>query len=295
VGVSWDPELVDRISSLHLIARELVWGMSTGLHQSSKSTRSIEFLEHKEYTPGESIRDIDWKVFARNDKLMIRKQQADTEVNIFIVLDASGDMATTSTGFPSLENSKMGKALSLAAALTLYAVRSAEPVGLILSGGTGINHDCIPPSRRSKAAIFDLLARVKPGGKADLHNNLPRLMPLLTQKSIVVLISDWMEEPAQWGPSLEMLSAAGHDIRVLHLYSKGEWSLDLPDSVKLFSYESPQEINLDIEKIKSEFKLIVSNYQQEVEDWALRSRAIWSMAALEESLVLPLITVVKGF
>jgi uncharacterized protein (DUF58 family) len=294
LSITWDPELVDRVASLHLIARELVWGMTSGMHRSNRTTRSIEFVEHKEYTAGDPIRNIDWKVYARNDRLMIRKQQADTEANIIVIVDASGDMATTAEGYPSLEDSKLGKAVTLAASLTLYAKRRAEPIGLFLMGGKEASHAFIPPSRRSTAAIFDTLTRVKAHGEANVGEALFQVAQRLQKKSIVIIISDWMEEPSDWGPVLETVAAAGHDIRTIQLFSRQEWELQLPESIKLFSYELPNEISVDIDSVRDNFVQIVEDYRKEVQQWAVKCKTKWTMAPIEDSLVVPLVQVVKG-
>ena len=89
MSIPWDPVLHDRLTRLHLLARQIVWGMTSGNHRSNRVTQSIEFVEHKVYQPGDPLSSIDWRVFARTDKLMVKKQQAETNSDVVLVLDAS--------------------------------------------------------------------------------------------------------------------------------------------------------------------------------------------------------------
>ena len=88
----WDPDTVARAARIQLRARELAWGYRIGQHASKRVAKGIEFMDTKEYTPGDPIRDIDWRVAARSDRLVIRRQVAETDLKIFLVLDASAEV-----------------------------------------------------------------------------------------------------------------------------------------------------------------------------------------------------------
>jgi hypothetical protein len=294
MSLVWDPELNDRLLSLHLLAREILWGISVGMQRSMQVTKSIEFVEHREYQPGDPISAIDWKVYARTDRVMIRRQQADTEGTMVLVLDASADMDTTDSGQPNFKSSKLGRAITALAALTLYAQKRAEPVGLLIIGGTGAEHQWIPPSRRAVGSIFNALASVEGAKKADLKQGLSTLVAKLSKPSIVFIASDWMEEPSEWGIALENLASMRHDIRGLHLYSKLEWTFKIPDSVRLYGKEDGREIPLQREQVSQRFLEEVAKYKLEIVEWSSRAKAVWSYAALEEELTFPLVKLVKG-
>ena len=156
-GVFPDPVINDRLTRLHLLARQLVWGMNSGNHRSNRVTQSIEFVEHRTYQPGDPISAIDWKVFARTDRLMIRRQQADTDAQLVLVLDATGDMQSGIDGqVGQWEDSKFGKALTSLAALTMMSHKRGDPVGLWVCGSEqqgGLN-GFVPPSGRTMHPIF---------------------------------------------------------------------------------------------------------------------------------------------
>ena len=277
------------------MAREIVWGMNNGHHRSHKVTRSIEFVEHKEYQPGDLLSSIDWKVYARTDKLMIRQQQADTDVDCVLVLDASADMAIAIQGEmnESLENSRLGKAITAIASLALMISNRGDAVGLWICGGKGVAEHFIPPSRRSLPAIFHALATVQSFAVAQLDLELQKFMRHLHRKSVIIMVSDWMEEPEKWGASLEMLAAQNHDLRSLHLYSRQEWSLDLPEDIRLMAHEDSRMVHFEVDGMKADFLDEVARYLDDVHTWAARSKTIWVEAALEDSLIAPLVELLR--
>lgn len=294
MSLEWDPELNDRLLSLQLLAREILWGISVGMQRSNQVTKSVEFVEHREYQPGDPISAIDWRVFARTDRVMIKRQQADTEASLILVLDASADMESTQNGKPDFVKSKLGRAITALAALTLYAQKNAEPVGLLVIGGSGSAYQWIPPSRRSAGVIFHTLAMIEGAEKANLEQGFLTLLSKLSKPSIIFIASDWMEEPSEWGKALEGLSSMRHDIRGLHLYSKIEWAFEIPESVRLYGRETGTEIPLQREQLRQRFVEEVENYKREIVEWSSRAKAVWSYAPLEEELVFPLLKLLKG-
>ncbi len=297
--IPWNPTIQDRLSKLHFLSREIVWGMNNGQHRSNRVTRSIEFVEHKLYEPGDPLSSLDWKVFARTDKLMIRRQSADTDANVVLMLDASGDMQSTDSGtVEDWVESKFGKALTSIAALTQMSSKRGDPVGLWVCGGCDVQTGLagyIPPTQRSIHAIFHCLAQVNPKGEGNLAGNIQNLAHRLPRKSVVVIVSDWMEDPDLWGPQLEVLASMGHDIRCVQLYSRREWNFDLPESIQVFSDEVQTKTPLDPVAMKESWDLVLQEYRDKVSQWAARSRAVWIESVLEEPLLPPLIRLVKGW
>lgn len=298
MSIPWDPIVQDRLTRLQLLSREIVWGMHTGQHRSNRVTQSVEFVEHKLYQPGDPISSLDWKVFARTDKLMIRRQSADTDANVVFLLDASGDMQSTHSGtIEDWTGSKFGRALTSVAGLAQMSDKRGDPIGLWIAGGEGAPsglNGYIPPSQRSLRPIFHRLASINPAGEALLHSNLAQLALHLPKKSVVIIVSDWMEEPSLWGPHLETLTAIGHDVRCLQLYSAVEWDLELPESIQVYSAEYQKHIPLDTPAMKKDWLDTVNQYQREIDTWSGRARAIWSQAAVEEELLPALIRLVRG-
>src|SRR5512147_495889 len=138
-----DPRVLSRIDSLELLARYVVEGFISGLHRSPHLGFSTDFAEHRQYMPGDDIRHIDWRLFARTDRFYLKEYEADTNTNFLVLLDVSGSMAYRSTpeGVTKLEYAKF-----IAACLTYLAHRQRDRVGLLCFSDEVV--DYVPPSAR---------------------------------------------------------------------------------------------------------------------------------------------------
>jgi uncharacterized protein (DUF58 family) len=269
---AWDPQVLARIAHLQLRARAAVAGWRTGDHRSKRTQSNVEFVDYKEYSPGDPIRHLDWRVAARADRLVIRRHAAETEVPVTLVVDLSGDLGTGSEERPELDSTKHGAAVSLAATLAVFLCRRGDPVGLQLIGGAGSPVSQMPPrcSSGHLAQLIGALASSRPDGKAELGSALQRIAERLPKRGVVVLISDLMEEPDQWGPSLGALARSGSDLRVVHVYEQAEWSLDWRAPTQLFSPEGGEPLAVDPAVARSTFAEVLDEYLAEVQGWLSR-------------------------
>ena len=292
----WNPEIVERAARLQLLSRQLVWGFRFGQHRSPKVTRSIEFAEHKEYEPGDSIRSIDWRVYARTERLLVRRQQADTELAVIFVLDASADMALGDSQKPQWENTHLGRASTLIASLCMLCQRRGERFGLWIMGGEGYELHWLPPrsSKNQLVQIMTQLAAIQPTGKANIAASLQELSTYIPKRALIYMLSDWMEEPQEWGPILSVLAAYKSDLRFLHLFSQKEWGLDFEAVAQFISDEYQSSIAIDSVASRADFTQIVSEYQKEVLHWCGLSRAMYIPVPIEEPLMQPFIKMIKG-
>ena len=292
-GVPWDVELLDRIERLHLSARRAVEGWRHGGHASRTLATNIEFVDHKEYAPGDPIRHVDWKVAARTDKLVIRRHEAETIVPVMLVVDASGDLGT-GQGPPDLERSKFGATITMAATLAVFLSNRGDPVGLTVVAGTGHADAHIPPGPRSLPAVIRALASVRPAGVANLHDALARLGERLPRRSVAMMVSDLMEDPGTWGPALGAMAARGVDCRVVHVYDPSEWDLDYAKPVVLFSPEDESSLAVDPETLRGAMSTVVDEYLAEVRGVLGRYRCSHHLAPIDRSLDLLLASVLGG-
>jgi uncharacterized protein (DUF58 family) len=260
----WDASLLSRIAHLHLVARRAVDGWRHGGHGSRRVSANIEFVDHQEYVPGDPIKHVDWKVAARTDRLVIRRHIAETVVPITIVLDASADLGTTN-GPPDLVQSKIGAAITMAATLAVFFRHRGDPVGLEVIAGSGVSERSIPPGPRSLPAVIRSLAEVEPHGTAQLEQAFARIGERLKRRSVVVVVSDLMEDPAVWGPSVGALVQRGVDCRVVHLYDPAEWTIDVPGPVLLFSPEGGEPAPVDPAASRTAMAEVVDEYVAEVQ------------------------------
>ncbi len=268
--ITWDPQALARIRHLLLYARQSVGGVEQGTHRSIARGTSLEFVDYKPYVPGDPTRNLDWKVWARSDRWVLRRFKAESNLPSMLVLDASGDMATGGTGTagsveagrPPLNGSKHGYAICLAATIAYYLYLRGEPVGLRILGGREARWNHVPPrkGREHLGRILAVLASVQPWGQAHIGQNLNHLRSLLGRGALVLLLSDLMEELDTWIPSIRHSGAYPTDVRVVHIQDRGELSLSNTDPANLFSPEGGTDLPLDPLAARPA-------YRREVEGW----------------------------
>lgn len=278
----WDPEVLARIRHLELRARQAALGFLHGGHRSIRTAANVEFSDYKEYTPGDNLRDLDWKVLGRSDRLVVRRHQAETELPVAIVLDASADLGTGRRGVvrrPPLEGSKFGYAVTVAATVAYFAHLRRDPVGLFTVGGQHAPFPAIPPrgGQGHLAQLFAQLASVSPSSRAGLGEALSTLAGRLTRRTVVVVISDLMEEPATFAGGFAHLARNRADLRVIHLHDRREWELDYKDAARFYSPEGGAELPVDPAGVRDAFAGVVREYVAEVKAILAPHRA-WLLA-----------------
>src|SRR2546428_909089 len=169
------PQVIRQISRLDLRAQFIVKGFLAGLHASPLHGFSVEFSEHRKYTPGDDLKDLDWNIYAKTDKYYIKKFQAETNLTGYLVMDLSGSMAYTYRQ----ELTKFEYAICLAAALGYLMTRQQDPVGLT-TFDTAIRASLPPRSRRTHLGnILSVLAGLKPTGPTDAAASLHQLASMV--------------------------------------------------------------------------------------------------------------------
>lgn len=263
----WDPEVLGRIRHLQLVSKRVVDSLLQGAHRSLRLGSAVEFADYQEYSPGDSIRHLDWKALARTDRLVIKRFEAETELVCNLVVDVSGDLATghaEGRGRPPLDGTKFGFAICLAATLAAYLQRHGEPVGLSVIGGDAVVRIPARPGKSHLAQIHRRLAEVRPGGVADLGLRLAELAPGMRRRSLVVVISDFMEETDSWMGALGGFGRRNTDLVGFHMLDRREMDLDFAEPRVLYSPEGGADITLDPVGARQEFREVAAAWRQEV-------------------------------
>src|SRR3954471_6105070 len=162
------PEVIRQVSRLDLRAKFIVEGFIAGLHASPFHGFSVEFSEHRKYTPGDNISDIDWNVYAKTDRFYIKKFQAETNLTGYLAMDLSGSVGYTY----GQELTKCEYGVSLAAALGYLMIHQQDPVGLI-AFDREVRQSLAPRSKRTQLGnILSVLAGLSPTGQTDIAKSL---------------------------------------------------------------------------------------------------------------------------
>ena len=232
-----DPETVSRISRLDLVARLVVEGFITGLHRSPYHGFSVEFSEHRPYMPGDSLRDIDWKAYAKSDRLYVKQYEEETNLKAYILLDISGSM-DFKAGAPL---SKFRYATSLAAALSYLMLKQRDAVGLLLYHHR-IESYVAPRSTQSQLQVLlKAIEQARPQSETKMAPAFHDLAERISRRGLVIVLSDLLDEPAEVLKGLRHFRHLGHEVIVFHLLDPRERDLDFRDEIRFYDLETPDE------------------------------------------------------
>ncbi|HSR51512.1 MAG TPA: DUF58 domain-containing protein [Acidobacteriota bacterium] len=237
-----DPAVLAGIKNLQLLAKTVVEGFISGLHQSPYHGFSLEFMEYREYTPGDDIRGIDWKVYARSDRFYVKKFQGETNTRIHILLDSSKSMA-----FSSHKLTKLEYASYLAASLAHFAVKQKDAAGLMVFDSEIRSY--LPPRSRSGQflQVLKRLEHLEPGGQTDISASLDSMSGLIKKRGLVVLISDFYQEVEEVTKALRFFHHRGNDLILFHLLDPVELELPLDKTMTLEDMETEERVPYDPE------------------------------------------------
>jgi uncharacterized protein (DUF58 family) len=246
-----DPRVVSRLTRLDLAARLVVEGFITGLHKSPYHGFSVEFAEHRQYMPGDPIKSIDWKVYAKSDRFYVKEFEEETNLRAYIILDTSRSMTYRSEGSPM---SKLDYGVNLAAALTYLMLGQQDAVGLLLFAEK-ITKYVAPRSVRSHLrTIFSELSGIRPGQGTDVSGCLHQLAERVRKRGLVILISDLMDDPEKTIAGLKHFRHRKHEVIVFHLLDKAEIEFPFEKEGGFVDLESGEEIETQPWEISAEYR-----------------------------------------
>lgn len=214
-----DPKVLDKIAGLEIKARLMVEGYLAGQQRSPKKGSSAEFLEHREYVPGDDPRFLDWKVFAKSDRFYIKQYEEETNLKAYLILDTSKSMAFASEGSVS----KLDYARYIAAGLTYLVSQQRDAVALVLWDKA--LRKFLPPGTSALhfKNVYTELENAKPDGTTDLAKLLLELAERIRRKSLIVVFSDLLDSNADGVlAGLRLIRRKGHDVVVFHVLDDAE-------------------------------------------------------------------------
>lgn len=262
------PEVIRQVSRLDLRAKFIVEGFISGLHASPFHGFSVEFSEHRKYTAGDNISDIDWNVYAKTDRFYIKKFQAETNLTGYMVMDLSGSMGYTYRQ----ELTKFEYGVSLAAALCYLMIHQQDPVGLI-AFDQKVTQSLAPRSKRSQLGnILSLLAKLSPKGETAIAKSLHQVAGMLRHRSLVMLFSDLLGDPDPIHRALHRLRHAGHDVIIFHILDEAEALFPFEGMVELEDNETNETLLVDADGIKADYLDEVAAFQAEYRKECLGAR-----------------------
>jgi uncharacterized protein (DUF58 family) len=243
------PEVINQIKRLDLRAQFIVKGFLQGLHSSPFHGFSVEFSEHRKYTPGDDPKDIDWLVYAKTDKYYVKKFEAETNITGYLVMDLSRSMGYTYRQ----EMTKFEYSICLAAALCYLMIHQQDPVG-VLTFDKKIRQSLRPKARRTQLGdVLSLLANLRPEGETDIAHSLIQVAAMLRHASLVMIFSDLLCDPGPVMESLYRLRHGGHDVTLFHVLDEAEVNFPFGGMVDLEDPESHERMALDADAFRSDY------------------------------------------
>lgn len=218
---SLDPAALLAIRDLELRARTVMEGLASGLHRSPFSGFSSEFTEYRQYSPGDDLRYLDWKAYARTDRFYLKKFEDETNLRCLLVVDTSRSMT-----FGSGSYTKLDYARTLAATLACFLHTQRDGVGIALFDETV--HHAVPPRWRAGhlGHIYAALSREPAARPTAMGTALDEVRQLCPKRTLILLVSDFLSPVDQWSSALAHLGAAGHDVRALQVLDPAELTLE---------------------------------------------------------------------
>lgn len=248
-------DALSRIARLEVQSRQLVEGFLSGQHRSPFFGQSIEFVQHREYVPGDDIRRIDWKVWSKTDKYYIKQYEEETNLRTTILVDASESMQ-----FGSGKVTKYDYACSIAAAMTYLLLRQQDAVSLAVFDEEVRTR---APSRSRQThlgTILSVLAVEKPRRKTDMHKLLKTIADEKSQRGMVVLISDLFAEREGLFKGLKLLRRRGHDVLLFQILDDQELDFNYEGTTLFEGLEESGKLTCDPKSLRDGYLAAMTEF-----------------------------------
>ena len=256
---SLDPAILDRLSSLSLVARTVVEGFMAGQHRSSHLGSSVEFAQHREYSLGDELRRVDWRVFGRSDRLVVKQFVEEENLVCHLLLDASESMA-----YGSLAWTKLDYARWCAAALAHLVLSSRDTAGLVVFDEA--YRAKVPPGNGAmqRKAILDALEVASASGRTSVGSVLKWVAPKLKRRGIVCLFSDFFDEPAEILAGIRLLRSGGHEPILFQILDPEEVSFGFESLLRLEGLEGTGVQKIDPRTIRQAYLEEIERHNTEL-------------------------------
>jgi uncharacterized protein (DUF58 family) len=244
------PEVLGSISSLDLVAKTVVDGFVAGLHRSPDFGFSQEFAEYRAYTPGDDLRHVDWNVYARTEKMFLKRFRGETNSLLTVLLDASNSMSYTSH-----KTTKMDYARFVAASLVYLACqRQRDAAGLIVFDDDV--REFIRPSTRQGQLhrLLNAIENAEPRARTDFAKPFTHFQEFLKRRGIVVVISDFYEDPATVIKAIEPMRYHGNEVILFHVLDPNEIKPKLSEPVVLIDMETDASLEVTPDYARNEYR-----------------------------------------
>jgi uncharacterized protein (DUF58 family) len=272
------PQTLARLGTLELRAKMIVEGVMSGAHRSPYQGYSVEFAQHRPYVAGDDIRHLDWKVYGRTDKLHLKQYQQETNLDLVVMVDCSGSMAYGSRTFEDASGAghkagpfgranwtKYDHATAAAAALSYVALRQGDRVGLVVFADEVKALTKRTSSLSSWRQIVGALSHNPVEAQTNLSRVVDQVLAKLTNRCLLVILSDLFEEPEKVRGALARVKHRGHDAIICEVLDRAERDFDLRDEAPFLGLEGEGQVRLDPRAIRTEYLAALNAHLEAIE------------------------------
>jgi len=254
------PRVADQIRGLGIAARRPMQGGIQGLHRSPDFGASVEFAEYRDYVEGDAHNLIDWSVFAKTDRYMIRRFQDETSLRASVLVDASASLNFRQAG----PVTKFEYACSLAAGLMYLLVCQGDAAALSFFTDRVTKRFAPVAGTETLSPVLLEMEKVEARGAGDIEKSLHEAAEMLKQRSLVIVISDLLQPPARFARGIQHLQHNRHDVTVFHVLDAAEIALPMRGLVELRDLETSEKLLIDADEIRPQYAQAVQGYLAEV-------------------------------
>ena len=280
----FDPKVLAGISNLALRARWVVEGLMSGIHRSRAKGFSVEFEEHREYSPGDEIRRIDWKALGKFDRYFIKEYEDETNLRAYLLLDASASMNYASDGI-----TKFDYACTLTASLAYLILKQQDAAGVVTFSN---RIESFVPPRAKRDYLIQILHALEnrgPAGETNVAKILEEIAGQIKRRGLVVLVSDLLDDPEQIINGLRQFRFKGNDVIVFHLLDQAELELPFEGNILFEDLEAanlqvitdPRTIRTTYQQVVQEF---IANMRKQCHDNAIDYQLLSTATPLDQAL-----------
>ncbi len=253
------PDVIQQVQRLDLKARFIVQGFISGLHTSPFHGFSVEFSEHRKYEIGDDLRLIDWNVYGKTDRFYIKKYEAETNLDCYLLVDCSKSMDFATSG----RMTKMDYSICLAAALGYMMIHQQDSVGL-LTFDEKVRAFLPPKTKRSHLMnILGTLARTRPSGETNIAAALHDAASRIKKRGLVILLSDLLGDQEQIIRALHHLRYRGHDLMVMQVLDHSELAFEFDGQVRFEDPETREHVDANPQSIRASYMEEIQAFMDE--------------------------------
>ncbi len=274
-----DPKILMAIKELSLAAKTTIDGFMSGINKSTIKGAGLEFSQYRSYQPGDDLRSLDWKMFARSDRYYIRESEVETNISIRLLIDASASMNHNDGDFKKIDYARY-----LAASLAYLGNLQGDAIGLYVFKDGGIFSMAAKQDFQHLARLFYQLEQIKPEGHFTKRIHHKELFAGSQKRELLIFITDLYEENGELFQLLDTLNTLRHEVVVFQLMARNELNLDFKGYSSFEDLETGETLQIDQASARKTYQESLKSHLENVRVKLLDRHIYYRMLCTDEPL-----------